>query len=79
VVSIPARIPEVSDQILGTETGYPVSSFSWFSSVPPGECGTVTLKLGHDRFLPFFTIHHHSLIILSSELYSIVTEKRVVK
>jgi len=24
----------------------------WFSSVPPGECRSSTLKLGHDRFLP---------------------------
>jgi hypothetical protein len=38
--------------------------FSWFSSVPPGECRDSILKLGHDRFLPnpfqFIIIHLQS-------------------
>jgi hypothetical protein len=38
-------------QISVPATGYP-EGFSWFFSVPPGECQPNTLKLGHDRFLP---------------------------
>jgi hypothetical protein len=35
---------------LDPETGCP--GFSWFSSVPPGECQDYTLKFGHDHILP---------------------------
>jgi hypothetical protein len=47
------------------------SFFSWFSSVPPGECGDSTIKLGHDYLQVIFNLsltHHpicHSLITLS--------------
>jgi hypothetical protein len=54
-------------------------SFSWFTSVPPGECWGSTLKLHNNYFLTkSFPIHHHSLITISSTLYSIVT-KSVLK
>jgi hypothetical protein len=46
------RIREVPRSNLGPETGYPNWGFSWFSSVPPGECRDRSLKLSHDRFLP---------------------------
>jgi hypothetical protein len=29
-----------------------VLRFSWFYSVPPGDFRDITLKLGHDRYLP---------------------------
>jgi hypothetical protein len=33
------------------ETGYPDEGFSWFSSVPPGECRDSAWKFFHDHFL----------------------------
>jgi hypothetical protein len=54
---------------------------SWISSARPGECRDSTLKLCCDCFLPnpfqFIVIHLSSYhpIILSSSLYSLVTEK----
>jgi hypothetical protein len=65
-------IREVPGSNLGPEAGYPECVFSWFSSVPPGECWDSTLKLGHDRFLPspFQFIHlspfHSTLYNLNS-------------
>jgi hypothetical protein len=38
------RISEVPGSNLDPETGYPDLRFSWFSSVPPGECRHITLK-----------------------------------
>jgi hypothetical protein len=50
--------------------------FSWFSTVPPGECCYSILKLSHNRFLPN---HFHFIIHLPhshSTLYiGCVTEK----
>jgi hypothetical protein len=46
-------------------TGYPDGGFSWFSSVPPGECWDRILKLGHKHFLPNplkFMVSQHSII-----------------
>jgi hypothetical protein len=40
-VKISARIRAIQTEL-----------FSWFSSVPPGECRDSILKLGNDRFLP---------------------------
>jgi len=51
-------------------------SFLWLFSLLPCKWQDSALKLGHDLFLPNpFAIHHHSFIILSSTLYSLVTEK----
>jgi hypothetical protein len=54
-------IREVPGSNFSLETGYPHWGFSWFPSVPPGECQDCTLKLGHDYFLPIY----HSLFTVS--------------
>jgi hypothetical protein len=59
-----------------SEDRLPDWGFSWFFSVPPGECRvSSTLILGQDRFLPNpfqFTIHlglppFHSMLVLVTE------------
>jgi hypothetical protein len=65
------RIREVPGLNLGPETDYPVWSFSLFSSVPPGECRSSTLKSGHDRFLPY---PFQFIINLSTIYIVLVTE-----
>jgi hypothetical protein len=61
-----------------SRSGYWLSrGFSWFSSVPKGNCLYGILKLGHDRFLPhpFQTIVHTRI----SQLYSTLSLKNVAK
>jgi hypothetical protein len=70
------HIRELPDSNPGPDTGYPDWGFSWFFSVPPGECPDSTLKFGHDRLLPDpfqFTIYlspHHS------PLYSLIYDNQ---
>jgi hypothetical protein len=45
-------ILEVTGSILSSDIGYPEWGFSWFLTVPPGECRDSTLKFVHDCFLP---------------------------
>jgi hypothetical protein len=45
-------IREVTGSNIGPEISYPDKDFSLFTSVPAGKCRVITLKLGHDRFLP---------------------------
>jgi hypothetical protein len=51
------------------ETGYP----DWFSSVPSGELSDITLKLGHNCYLPDpfqFIIHfspYHSIVLVTEK------------
>jgi hypothetical protein len=69
-------IQEVPGSNLNPETGYPDWGFSWFSSIPTGECQDSALKLGHDCFLlnPFQFIIHLSQYFM--QYYIVwVTEK----
>jgi hypothetical protein len=54
-------IREVLVQISAPKTGYHDRGFSWYTSVPPGECRDSSFKLGHNRFLTnplqFIIIH----------------------
>jgi hypothetical protein len=76
--SLLRRIWEVPGWILGPGDRLYKLRFLWLYSVPSGECRDSALKLGHIRFLAKpFPIHHHSLI-LSSTLYSLLTEKTLL-
>jgi hypothetical protein len=71
------RIREVPGSNLSPETGCPECWFSWFVSVPAGECRNSTLQF-RPRPLPakFFPIYH-SLITLSFDaVYSYILKKR---
>jgi hypothetical protein len=60
-VDIPIRmVVPGSNTVL--EAGYPEWGFSWFFSVPPGECRDSTLMLGHGFLLPN---PFHFIILLS--------------
>jgi hypothetical protein len=59
VVNTPGSYSGASRFNLRPETGYIDWDFSWFFSVPPGECRDNPSKLGHDRFL----LNHFELII----------------
>jgi hypothetical protein len=54
-----------------------IEVFSWFYSVPPGECHNSNLKLGHERFQPnpFQVIIIHLSPYHRCCTYNIVTEK----
>jgi hypothetical protein len=52
VVNTPASCSMSQVQFPAPVTVYPVFGFSWFYSVPTGECWGITLKLGPDHFLP---------------------------
>jgi hypothetical protein len=71
-LALPFRIREVPGSNLCPETGYPDWDFSWFSSVPPGECHDSILKLG--RFLP----NPFQLIIHLSPYHSTLKERRKI-
>jgi hypothetical protein len=68
LVNAPAFIREVPGSNLSPDTGYPDLGFSWLFSVPPGKFWDITLKLGHDRFLPT----PFQLIIHLSSLYTVL-------